>query len=299
MKKSAKLESFGNATTMNMNDILFQNIRSSQYTKQLEGLTTYDEVIQEIQRKVTHLEPFIGNTTNASTAFCLLYKLWTLRLTVAQMEHVIQDDSAFIRCLGFLYLRYTYPLAKIMEWFEDFLEDDQPIKVRAGLHAPQTTVGRFVRDLLLNKKYFTTMLPTIPIPVMRDIEPVVRETGKNERDETDRGRPRSRSISRSPEDPYRARAQRRRYASRSPSPISSFSSRDRSPRDRRRSRSPRVRSRERRDDRRRRSRSRDRRAGRDRRSRSGDRDRSRRVRSRSRSRSRDRRDSRRERNRHR
>jgi len=34
--------------------------------------------------------------------------------------------------MGFLYLRYTYPPGKLLEWFEDFFYDTTSVKVRCG-----------------------------------------------------------------------------------------------------------------------------------------------------------------------
>ena len=41
--------------------------------------------------------------------------------------------------------------------------------------AARRTVGQFIRDLLFNTKYFGTMLPPIPVPVMKTIEETVRK----------------------------------------------------------------------------------------------------------------------------
>ena len=44
-----------------------------------------------------------------STAFCLLYKLFTLRLTRKQVNGLINHtDSPYIRGLGFMYIRYVH-----------------------------------------------------------------------------------------------------------------------------------------------------------------------------------------------
>jgi len=172
------LESWGNETTMNMNEIVYRNVvNSSYYQKTLTYvrfsplfffpfnpltvprkpphrlLDNFDDVLDEIKKTVTHLgmcracavvllvlfltEPFIANSptpySTVSSAFCNLYKLWELELTVKQVELMIQSyGSPFVRCLGFLYLRYTYPPAKLMEWFADFLDDDEKVQVKAG-----------------------------------------------------------------------------------------------------------------------------------------------------------------------
>ncbi|RUP51437.1 PRP38 family-domain-containing protein [Jimgerdemannia flammicorona] len=89
---------------------------------------------------VTNLEPFLKNTT-PSTAFCLLYKLWTLKLTIKQVEGLIDHvDSPYIRGIGFLYLRFVCAPAKLWEWFDGYLEDEEPIQVSGGVR-PITTVS--------------------------------------------------------------------------------------------------------------------------------------------------------------
>ena len=53
--------------------------------------------------------------------------------------------GSYMRCLAFLYLRYVHPPAKLMEWYEEFLGDDQPVKVHVGNHPP-TYAGMAVGD---------------------------------------------------------------------------------------------------------------------------------------------------------
>ena len=106
------------------------SIPSSPYFKvQLYELKTYHEVVDEIYFKVTHAEPWakgsrktagqtgmcggvLGVRTEGidSTAFCLLYRLFTLKLTRKQVMGLItHTDSPYIRALGFMYIRYTQP----------------------------------------------------------------------------------------------------------------------------------------------------------------------------------------------
>lgn len=96
------------------------------------------------------LEPFFKGT-HASTAFCLLYKLWTLKLTVKQVQGLItHTDSPYvgrafarivmpanthfshIRALGFLYLRYVCKPADLWEWYEPYLDDEEELQVEGG-----------------------------------------------------------------------------------------------------------------------------------------------------------------------
>ncbi|KAA0196264.1 hypothetical protein HAZT_HAZT007691 [Hyalella azteca] len=142
-KKSNVLPIWGNDKTMNLNTLLLTNIQSSQYFKvKLYALKTYHEVLDEIYYQVSHLEPWekgsrktsgqtgmcgglssvlagaslppplvrgVGAGGIVSTAFCILYKLFTLRLTRKQVNGMLNHtDSPYIRGLGFMYLRCLF-----------------------------------------------------------------------------------------------------------------------------------------------------------------------------------------------
>ncbi|CAG8520769.1 11170_t:CDS:2 [Paraglomus occultum] len=178
MKQSNKLETYGNEVTMNMNNILYQNIQASPYFKQLYEKKTYHEVIDEIYNHVESLEPFLKGTT-ASTAFCLLYKLWTLRLSVKQVKGLIDHtDSPHIRALGFLYLRYVCKPADLWSWFEPYLDDEEEIQIQGGSRPVIITIGKVARQLLLENKWLGTILPRIPVPIAREIEQKIKEQTK-------------------------------------------------------------------------------------------------------------------------
>ncbi|KAG9302740.1 hypothetical protein G9A89_009517 [Geosiphon pyriformis] len=120
-------------------------------------------------------QPFLKGTT-ASTAFCLLYKLWTLRLTIKQVSGLIDHpDSPHIRALGFLYLRYVCKPADLWEWFEDYLDDEEDLQIQAGPRPVTITIGRMCRQLLTETKWLGTFLPRIPVPIARDIELKLKE----------------------------------------------------------------------------------------------------------------------------
>jgi len=81
--------------------VLCMNILSSDYFKELYRLKTYHEVIDEIYNQVDHVEPWMtGNCRGPSTAFCLLYKFFTMKLTVKQMHGLLKHpDSPYIRAV--------------------------------------------------------------------------------------------------------------------------------------------------------------------------------------------------------
>ncbi|KAJ3030341.1 UNVERIFIED_CONTAM: hypothetical protein HDU68_009375 [Siphonaria sp. JEL0065] len=119
-------------------------------------------------------KPFLKGT-HASTAFCLLFKLWTLKLTVKQIEGMIDNaDSPHIRAIGFLYLRYVCDFGQLWDWFGDYLEDDEEVRIEGGVRPRVVTIGKVCRDLLMEQKWLGTILPRIPVPVMRELEVKVK-----------------------------------------------------------------------------------------------------------------------------
>ncbi|KAI8851314.1 PRP38 family-domain-containing protein [Chytridium lagenaria] len=167
---AGKLKTTGNETTMNLNNVLYQNIIASPYFKTLYDKRQFDEIVDEIFYKVKSLEPFLKGTT-ASTAFCLLYKMWTLRLTVKQVYDLINHpDSPHIRGLGFMYLRYVGEPSELWEWFEEYLDDEEEIQIEAGVRNKTITIGKLCQDLLTEAKWLGTILPRIPVPIARELQ---------------------------------------------------------------------------------------------------------------------------------
>ena len=83
------------------------------------------------------------------------------------LDHI---DSPYIRCTGFLYLRYAADPSIIWKWFKPYLYDEEPVKIRANVSCKETTVGHFVRALLTDLDYHGTRLPRLPIADEREIK---------------------------------------------------------------------------------------------------------------------------------
>ncbi|KAL1509454.1 hypothetical protein ABEB36_004188 [Hypothenemus hampei] len=189
-KQSNVLPLYGNERTMNLNPLILTNIQSSHYFKvNLYELKTYHEVVDEIYYKVSHLEPWekgsrktsgqtgmcggvrgVGAGGIVSTAYCLLYKLFTLKLTRKQLNGLITHcDSPYIRALGFMYIRYILPPSSLLEWYEGYLEDEEELDVKAG--GGQTmTIGQMLRQWLVKLEWFSTLFPRIPVPIQQKIQ---------------------------------------------------------------------------------------------------------------------------------
>lgn len=189
-KKNNVLPLWGNEKTMNLNNLILTNILSSPYFKvNLYKLKTYHEVVDEIYYNVQHLEPWekgsrktsgqtgmcggvrgVGAGGIVSTAFCILYKLFTLKLTRKQLLGLMNHcDSPYIRALGFMYIRFTQPPADLVDWYEPYLDDEEELDVKAG--GGQTLrIGDMLRHLLTKLEWFATLFPRIPVPIQKEIE---------------------------------------------------------------------------------------------------------------------------------
>ncbi|VDO07700.1 unnamed protein product [Rodentolepis nana] len=194
------LKLWGNQVTMNINPMIHTNIIQSPYFKtNLIELKTYHEVIDEIYYKVTHLEPWernsrrVGGQTGmcggvrgvgaggiVSTAYCLLFKLFTLKLTRKQLKGLLEHpDSPYIRSLGFMYIRYCLPPEDLWMWFSPYLDDEEEVDVRAGGGCTMT-IGAMLEQFLTKLDWFTTLFPRIPVPVQKKIEEKLREYKRNQ-----------------------------------------------------------------------------------------------------------------------
>ena len=83
------------------------------------------------------------------------------------LDHV---DSPYIRCIGFLYLRYAVEPSLIFSYMEPYLYDDEPVQISANPARPEGTVGEFVRQLLKSMDYYGTLLPRLPVQIERDVK---------------------------------------------------------------------------------------------------------------------------------
>ncbi|XP_065201026.1 pre-mRNA-splicing factor 38B-like [Planococcus citri] len=194
-KKNNVLPLWGNERSMNLNPLILTNIQSSHYFKvNLYELKTYHEVIDEIYYKVSHLEPWekgsrktagqtgmcggvrgVGAGGIVSTAFCLLYKLFTLKLTRKQVIGLItHPDSPYIRVLGFMYIRYTQPPADLWDWYEPYLDDAEELDVKAG-GGQIMTIGNILKNFLCKLEWFSTLFPRIPVPIQQKLERKMNE----------------------------------------------------------------------------------------------------------------------------
>lgn len=162
----------GDIVTFNMNGLLRDSILSSKHFRQLMNMSSFEEIKEEARNVISHVEPWIQAGSNVpSSMFCVLYRLFTVRLTFVQMTSLITPTpghSPYLRCLGALYIRYTSPPEEIWKLLGSLIDDTQQFIPTNSENDP-TTFGEYVENLLHDYDYYGTRLPRYPTLVERDI----------------------------------------------------------------------------------------------------------------------------------
>jgi len=130
----------------------------------------FDDLIDEATNYVKSVEPYMpDSTTMPSPFFCIVYRLFTLGLDGRQVRKLIdRTDSPYVRCMGFVYLRFGLHTDKLWGWFGDYVMDDEDFQPTGS--GSWTTIGDFVESLLIKEKYYTTLLPRVSGGVRRQLE---------------------------------------------------------------------------------------------------------------------------------
>lgn len=182
--KMATAGTVDNGESYNVEKVLRSNIVYSDYYRQLCGLDDFYVLVDEMYNEVTHVEPWMrgGARNGPSTAFCILYRLFTLTgdgglLDESQINHLLRHgDSPYIRAIGFLYLRYVCPHKELQKYFATYFADDE-IFAPTRDETKTVSMGAFVRDLICDQSYFGTIFPRIPEVTRRELVKTVEQQG--------------------------------------------------------------------------------------------------------------------------
>ncbi|GJQ11399.1 hypothetical protein GpartN1_g3190.t1 [Galdieria partita] len=169
---TSRLEIYGNKKTFKKSGVQCFALPLFSVTVPTQDIQPMDEIYNQ----VSYLEPWVAGkgVGTPSSAFCLLYKLFTLKLSVKQIRALLRHkDSPYIRALGFMYLRFGVDPRELWSWFEPYLQDEEPIVLK--YNSQPTSIGKFVRDLLSKPKFFDVVLPRIPVTVQREMEKQLNE----------------------------------------------------------------------------------------------------------------------------
>jgi pre-mRNA-splicing factor 38B len=155
----------------NVNKLLFDRISENDYFFSLGGEWSYQELVDEVAKRVTHVEPWAAGTSrNASTAWCLLVKLCQYRLTTKQLQAMLRKTGQpYVRALGFLYLRLVTEPKALWDWMEAFVDDPEMFAPSSNPDATMP-MGDFVQKILKDMHFYDTVLPRIPVPIERKMK---------------------------------------------------------------------------------------------------------------------------------
>ena len=126
--------------------------------------------MEEITDRVTYISPFsASNAQEPSTAYCLLFKLFLLRLTPAQISSLLEpQDCVYVRGLGLLYLRYGCPPKDLWSWFQPYIHDRKRFAPSADRQAT-VTLGEFALSLITGSTHEGSPMPRLPQTVKRNV----------------------------------------------------------------------------------------------------------------------------------
>jgi pre-mRNA-splicing factor 38B len=81
----------------------------------------------------------------------------------------VVNSLSFIR-----YIRFTQPPHTLFDWYEEYLQDEEEIDVKAG-GGQSITIGQMCRQFLIKLDWFSTLFPRIPVPIQKQIEQRLNE----------------------------------------------------------------------------------------------------------------------------
>lgn len=87
-----------------------------------------------------------------------------------QLKRLIDNtDNPYVRCVGFLFIRFGLQPEQLWPWLGEYVLDDEELRPAKDSDF-YTTIGEFVEGLLSQDKYYSTVLPRLPMSTKRQLE---------------------------------------------------------------------------------------------------------------------------------
>merc|ERR1740139_196548 len=130
-----------------------------------------DEVVAEVCSFAESVEPYNQNSNVVPSAlFCCLYRFFSLGIDSTGLQTLIDStDNAFVRCVGFLFVRFALDPGQYWSWLGEYVLDEEEFSPNKDSET-YTTVGEFVEALLSQERYYSVVLPRLPMSVKRQLE---------------------------------------------------------------------------------------------------------------------------------
>jgi len=108
----------------------------------------------------------VGAGGVVSSAYCLMYKLSTMKITNKQLQGILNHcDSPYIRGVGFMFIRYAVDPKDIWSWYKDYMYDEEVrTENETSLHrfrGEYTRLARFVMKSFPSDKSMGSPFPPI------------------------------------------------------------------------------------------------------------------------------------------
>jgi len=160
-----------NAKTYGFSTLVQTHILDSTYYQSILTMTAVEQLMEEASRYAKNVEPYMPDSTTMPTPFlCIVHRLFVIGLNGEQMLQLLEStESPFIRCLGFIYLRFGLHPDRLWSWLGEYVLDDEEFQPSVGV-VQSTTIGEFVEGLLIKEKYYDALLPRVSGNVKRQLE---------------------------------------------------------------------------------------------------------------------------------
>eukprot|EP00927_Polykrikos_kofoidii_P035802 TRINITY_DN30325_c0_g1_i2.p1 TRINITY_DN30325_c0_g1~~TRINITY_DN30325_c0_g1_i2.p1 ORF type:complete len:674 (-),score=155.45 TRINITY_DN30325_c0_g1_i2:178-2112(-) len=169
--QKGSVEDTNKLATFNCSAMIKDQILKSSYFKSLMQIATPEALAEEIQNYADSIDVYqAGSATSPSVFFCCVFRLFTLEHSEEELQMILDHmESAYVRCVGLLFVRFSVKPDKLWETLEEYMLDDMDMGIAKFKGGPRT-IGEYVEELLMKEKYFGTPLPRLPVVVRRKIE---------------------------------------------------------------------------------------------------------------------------------
>mmetsp|Transcript_157009 Transcript_157009/g.277160 ORF Transcript_157009/g.277160 Transcript_157009/m.277160 type:complete len:632 (+) Transcript_157009:109-2004(+) len=160
-----------NSKTFGFSPLLQTHIVESAHLKALLTLENFDQLVDEMYQFADNIEPYMANSsTTPSALFCCLYRVFTMGIDARQLRRLIDNqDNPYVRAVGFLFIRFGMSPEQLWPWLGEYVLDDEELRPAKDSEW-RTTIGEFCEGLLSQEKYYSTVLPRLPMSTKRQLE---------------------------------------------------------------------------------------------------------------------------------
>jgi len=160
-----------NNRTFGFSDMLRAHIVESAHFKTLMAMDSFEQVVEELLQYADTVEPYSQHSSQTpSCMMCCLYRLFEIDLKAPLLRQLLEStESPFIRCCGFLYIRFGLAPDQFWPWLGEYVLDEEEFRPTKDSES-KSTIGEFVEAILSQEKYYSTILPRLPASTKKGLE---------------------------------------------------------------------------------------------------------------------------------